>query len=260
MCLEHYIFFDKAAIILTRWIYEYGANLMSKKMVVELGSGVGLPGIVASRFADTVYLTDYIQTVLDNLRYNVQINTSESSFEDDEQKKSLKQHMLNACKVMYLNWYDIDFLIQKSSELEKKETVPDLVQQANADIRPEEFLQQLPGAHCVDLLLGSELTYTASMETISHLAKLVDFYLKPDGVFVEILSTDRDGVALFCEEIGKYNFVYLVHKVPEKYIGNFKTKQRPEEYRFYVFTRKQNVTSEYAQLVCATFGSPPENI
>jgi len=251
---------------MSRWIYEVGPTpVMQNKFVVEMGAGVGLPGILAGRFASKVVLTDYIQTVLDNLRYNVQINTNCEEAQNEQQVEQ-KKKMLAACEVMYLNWYDIDYLIYKDAESKQQVSSSQVEQQLksvqqieNKDIRPEEFTKMLPGKHCCELMLGSELTYTSCTETISHLAKMADFYMKPGSAFVEILSTDRDGVALFCEEIKKYQFTYKVYKVPERYMGNFKTKQRPEEYRFYVFMRESDIDSPDVKLTCASFGAKAEN-
>lgn len=47
----------------------------------------------------------------------------------------------------------------------------------------------------VDIILGAELTYNTL--SIDALVQVVDHYLKPDGVFYEVLSDDRDGVDLF---------------------------------------------------------------
>mmetsp|Transcript_19107 Transcript_19107/g.31832 ORF Transcript_19107/g.31832 Transcript_19107/m.31832 type:complete len:575 (+) Transcript_19107:136-1860(+) len=51
------------------------------KSLVELGAGVGLSGILLKKVCElsSVLLTDYEQSVLDNLRHNVSVNTSDNS-------------------------------------------------------------------------------------------------------------------------------------------------------------------------------------
>lgn len=58
-----------AAIILSRCIFENG-RFFSGKTVVELGAGVGLPGIVCSWFAKSVWLTDYLPQVTHTRRFH----------------------------------------------------------------------------------------------------------------------------------------------------------------------------------------------
>lgn len=41
-----------------------------------------------------------------------------------------------------------------------------------------------------DVVMGSELTY--SPKSVEALVKVIKRYMKPDGVFYELLSTDRD--------------------------------------------------------------------
>lgn len=42
----------------------------------------------------------------------------------------------------------------------------------------------------VDIIIGSELTY--STLSVKNLTKVICKYLKPNGVFYEVLSNDRD--------------------------------------------------------------------
>ena len=52
----------------------------------------------------------------------------------------------------------------------------------------------------------------------------MDRYLKPDGVFYEVLSEDRDGVGAFVESIQRLAFVVEVMDAPEKFYRNFNTR------------------------------------
>lgn len=51
-------------------------ELFSQKRIVELGSGVGLTGIVLYHFCkpEAFYLTDYLDIVLNNCRKNLEIS------------------------------------------------------------------------------------------------------------------------------------------------------------------------------------------
>lgn len=65
-----------AAIIQSRWLCAHPAFSLDQD-VLELGAGVGLSGIVASRWARSCVLTDFNDAVLRNLAANVLLNTGE---------------------------------------------------------------------------------------------------------------------------------------------------------------------------------------
>lgn len=50
-----------------------GQELVSGKNIIELGAGCGLPGLVATHFADKVHLTDGNETVMDLLERNHEV-------------------------------------------------------------------------------------------------------------------------------------------------------------------------------------------
>ena len=99
-------------------------------------------------------------------------------------------------------------------------------------IRPR-FLVEIPQ---VDVIVGSELTYTPA--NVYNLISVMKRHLAPGGVFYEIVSDDRDGMALFLQEIVKEGFEYSAVVVPDKYLGNYGTAQNPETYKFYTVKRK----------------------
>jgi hypothetical protein len=88
------------------------------------------------------------------MKYNVSLNSND---EDDEIHQKIKKDTT----VLLLDWLDDDsnHLIQKS---------------------------------CIDLIIGSELTYSGDLVVITALTKIIDKYLNKDGIFIEILSDDRD--------------------------------------------------------------------
>lgn len=236
-----------AAIILTRWIY--GApQLFQNQVLLELGAGVGLPGICAARFAKNCFLTDYLTPVVDNLQYNIDINGSivsddngdddddsgdsdgsDNSNEDRENKYQSKLNVKKSAKAVLLNWDNIDNF--------------DLM------IQDDSGVLDIP-KRGVDIILGSELTYTGNENTINHLIRVIDHFLRPFGVFVEVLSDDRDGVAQFLVDVKANGYNYEIIPVHERYLGNYNTKQKAETYKFYVFVRENEM--ENNELFTAT--------
>jgi predicted nicotinamide N-methyase len=222
-----------AAIILSRFIYE-NSQLFNDKNVLELGAGVGLPGIMAARFAKICYLTDYIETIQENLEYNVRINsTTDDEEPDDERERKKYQHKKNVAKsskVLLLNWDDI-----------KTQTNPQ---------------EQIP-LRSVDIILGSELTYTGNENTINCLIEVVLAYLaRPGGVFIEVLSDDRDGVSQFLQDSKRLGVEHTRVPVPQHLLGNFGTKQQPETYQLYLFARQEDLAQNILyQQICQIFNS-----
>ncbi|EGC31266.1 hypothetical protein DICPUDRAFT_57790 [Dictyostelium purpureum] len=203
-----------AAIILSRWIYK-NQNAFEGQSVLELGSGVGLPGILSAYYAKNVTLTDYLNPLVENLKYNVELNAKqqEGFDSDDEEAQSVDKtldlnNIRNKISVENLNWDEID---------------------NNTDERK------------YDIIFGSELTY--SMLSVDNLIKVIQKFLKEDGVFYEILSDDRDGVSYFIEEMTKRGFVNNIVPVDSQFLGNYCTKQRPETYKFYTFRYAKDVES-----------------
>ncbi|OQR93143.1 hypothetical protein ACHHYP_02848 [Achlya hypogyna] len=62
-----------AAVILARWVH-LNRQLFEGRSVLEVGSGLGLSGIVAAAYSQETRLTDYQQDTLDALQYNVDLN------------------------------------------------------------------------------------------------------------------------------------------------------------------------------------------
>lgn len=74
------------SVVLSRWIYAH-RDLFSGRSVLELGSGCGLPGILAARYARRAWLTEYIPMLVDNLNYNIAVNSKQ---EDDEDRDAIE--------------------------------------------------------------------------------------------------------------------------------------------------------------------------
>lgn len=62
-----------AAFVLARWVHVH-RELFYGKSVLEVGSGLGLGGITAARYAQRTVLTDYQDDTCRALQYNVELN------------------------------------------------------------------------------------------------------------------------------------------------------------------------------------------
>ncbi|KAL6061869.1 Protein-lysine N-methyltransferase EFM6 [Balamuthia mandrillaris] len=228
-----------AAIILSRFIFDC-QDAFGGKTVLELGSGVGLPGLTAAYFADRVVLTDYIPQLLDNLEYNVRLN-SDVEEGDGGRLKSSKDISQNT-QVSYLNWNDIYELIGEAPPPKPDEDQPKEKKDYEElnDEQEERYRQQMRTLEAADIIIGSELTYIP--ESVHALVRVLKKYLKDDGIFYEVLSDDRDGVSLFLEKIDEADFGISIVKVPENYLGNYGTSQREETYKLYAFWKGKHRT------------------
>eukprot|EP00276_Gloeochaete_wittrockiana_P007080 CAMPEP_0184647800 /NCGR_PEP_ID=MMETSP0308-20130426/4800_1 /TAXON_ID=38269 /ORGANISM="Gloeochaete witrockiana, Strain SAG 46.84" /LENGTH=257 /DNA_ID=CAMNT_0027079083 /DNA_START=94 /DNA_END=864 /DNA_ORIENTATION=- len=195
-----------ASIILARFIYTY-RHIFESKAVLELGSGCGLPGILAGMFAKSIIVSDYLEQAVDNLGYNLRINANyeddllEITDENERNTRRLWRSRLKEASVQTLDWEKYDSW--------------------GRSIEPS------------DIILGSELTY--SLQYICCLSNVIEGCLKPTGIFLEILSSDRDGVTAFCELMDKKGFVHEAVPVEERFLGNYQSNQRPETYSFHAW-------------------------
>eukprot|EP00903_Cladosiphon_okamuranus_P021666 g19919.t1 len=62
-----------AALLLSAWLLQ-APEVVEGLAVLELGSGLGLCGIVAGYLAESVTLTDYVDELVVNLQHNIEIN------------------------------------------------------------------------------------------------------------------------------------------------------------------------------------------
>uniref|UniRef100_M4B6X0 Uncharacterized protein n=1 Tax=Hyaloperonospora arabidopsidis (strain Emoy2) TaxID=559515 RepID=M4B6X0_HYAAE len=82
-----------AAFVLARWIHKR-RDLFVGKSVIEVGSGLGLGGITAARYASHTTLTDYQADTCAALEYNVQLNRS-FTHEFDSAKPEVEVSLLD---------------------------------------------------------------------------------------------------------------------------------------------------------------------
>eukprot|EP00767_Chilomastix_cuspidata_P001943 gnl/Chilomastix_cuspidata/2066.p1 GENE.gnl/Chilomastix_cuspidata/2066~~gnl/Chilomastix_cuspidata/2066.p1 ORF type:complete len:282 (-),score=55.12 gnl/Chilomastix_cuspidata/2066:39-884(-) len=224
------------SIILGRWI-QANLELFEGKNVVELGAGVGLPGIVAARVAAESVLTDYVRTLLDNLKYNVWVNSRELDAEEAAdiygstaapayiQRERFRANIASAAKVSFLDWENPHKTIDTPAE---SSLLP-------RDARVTEISAGAAFAGRFDFVIGSEIVYLDREYT--ELADLLEFILKPTGQIIIVLSTDRDGQEGFCRLMSSRGFSFSSSPPPPECLGFYGTRQRPETYLLYRFWR-----------------------
>lgn len=229
------------AIILSRWLFEH-EELVKDKEVLELGAGVGLPGIVCSKFAKRTVLTDYVPHLLCNLVYNIWLNSH--PLEDKEEaddvydglpydvntlwnsRKEGEANMRN-CYVSHLDWFNDKYDGEAPEEIE----VPDVPKGIKG------YMSKLGGEEDkFDLIIGSEIIYLDRDYT--ELADLIERRLKPNGVVVICLSTDRAGQDGWRKLMESRGFCVERQFPPEYMLGSYGSHQRPENYSIYLHTRK----------------------
>ncbi|EFA82016.1 hypothetical protein PPL_05252 [Heterostelium album PN500] len=180
-----------AAIIMSRWIFKHQDSFTDQKCL-ELGSGVGLTGILTAHYCQSITLTDYLPPLLENLKYNVDLNSKKDTVDmDDDEEIRVNNRMIDLKEkvdVKYLNWDEIDSITVTEEDK-------------------------------YDIIFGSELTY--SLLSVDNLIKVIQKYLKNDGIFYEILSDDRDGVSYFLEQMQEKKFISKIVPVDQQYLGSY---------------------------------------
>ncbi len=87
-----------AAVILGHWI-RANPSVFFNSTSHELGAGIGLPGLMAARYAKKSIISDYVPILIENLDYQIMQNSR--SYQDFIRSKSdeeIEQDKLNAGK------------------------------------------------------------------------------------------------------------------------------------------------------------------
>ena len=148
-----------------RWLVSYSPILFpSARRILEIGSGMGLSGIVAARLARLyqpeaeVVLTDFNQVVLHNLEQNVRLN------EDEELCKNVNKNSgMKATIVEKLDWDE--YRASSSSSLLSTFSTP------------------------FDLIIGSDMI-CSNEDALGVAAALERLLCKPSGVAVFVLAPE----------------------------------------------------------------------
>ncbi|KAJ0405411.1 hypothetical protein ATCC90586_009450 [Pythium insidiosum] len=186
-----------AARVLARWIHLH-RELFDGKTVLEVGSGLGLGGIVAARYATRTTLTDYQSDTCRALEYNVALNRM-FTHEMDASKPDVSVEMLD--------WDDLESICGP----------------AEGEQRP-----------LVDVIIGCDIICEPS--TADGFLRVLRHRLQPHGVayLMNADSHSRFGVAYLHETLAASDFVYTITKVDDLPDGHelLDTVQDSKELRY----------------------------
>jgi len=172
-----------SATILGRWIF-LNNHLLAGKTVLEVGSGCGLVGILASFYAKQITISDYLPDILEGIEKNVSLNYSSLSMNHE-----------------HIQIRKIDF--QDFVGDEKNEEVREYV---------EKF----------DVVLGSDVVY--SLQLAHWLPFLLNSVLKCNGFFYAVMPKNRLGLDEFVENMASLGFNLQILNPPEQLFEDFAKK------------------------------------
>jgi len=218
------------AIILARFLRRI-RNTLAGRRVHEVGAGVGLPGIVAARYAASCVLSDYIPSLVENLDYNIALNGARRRVDEapaapdtpnaaalhgdaaedviEEYRGALRQRVSHAATAAVLDWEEFPSLPECEQERFK-----------------------------CDIIIGSEVTYSQIQSAgIPALFALVDATLSADGVFYTIQSVNRETHGFVCAQMRARGFDVAAVAVPKEEAAAETTGQITENYAYYTFRR-----------------------
>lgn len=92
-----------ASLVMARWMASKSmSGCFDGKTMVELGAGCAVPGLAAGIYSDAsaIYLTDLNEATMNNLQYNIDINSNRPS------SKSASGSWIERVKAMTIDWGD----------------------------------------------------------------------------------------------------------------------------------------------------------
>ena len=254
-------------VILARWIKK-NKHIWEQATALELGCGVGISGIVAASHARKLTVSDYLPDVMENARYNFQVNLHEEKFRsiefcmldwhqfiDNTKTPQTEEHFCTKLEhqraFIEQQWFTCDKCFDDSS---KGVCQPcfDAFHKAHAQNASSGFgtfrcdcthfhCETKPdiSPHSFDIIFGSELIY--SPLSCEALASAVDYLLSPNGVFYQLLQEKREGVELFCSRMKDKGFKCYVSLFPSTYAESTNTRswelKGQENFMLYAWVR-----------------------
>ncbi|CAL6009800.1 Methyltransferase [Hexamita inflata] len=238
----------EAGEMMSRWIYRNSDAIKANFTgCLELGSGVGLTGIVMSTFIPTT-MTDYKQALLQNLRYNIWSNSDctdkDDLFNTPTEFTYFKSHaelIKQNAQIAYIDWFDLNQLNPPEEDFERAQLLP--------------FNQSLNLINIIsnkfNLIIGSELNYC--VETVDALVNTLEKYLNENGVFWEIISLFRGvGPKLFMTKLKNNGFEVEAREAEEYMYNGIESCQRKRNETYMMWTIYKKGTANVM-----TFGNGP---
>ncbi len=166
-----------ASRLLSNLIY-WGGSFFRKKSVLEIGAGLGLPGLLSAYFADKVWLTDFNLSVLHAAAYNIGLNKMDVS------QKLANDAISAICHhaVSKEGNKDVLRLIAAQMDWDKLDDQCEYYS-ANSDdvnntIRMDTSL--LPKRHSIDVVIGADAVYCE--EAAIGVVKSIKHFMAKDGL------------------------------------------------------------------------------
>lgn len=165
-----------AAIKLAWWIVRNGESIFRGKTVLEVGSGVGLCGVLASAFAKRTYITDFHPKIVATAKFNILLNSEAAHVNSAPFKDECCISSANAASAVRCDW---DKLEEDTSGI---------------------------GERTVDVIVGSDVICEES--DCLGVARMLDRFLTETGTGYFVLGSDanRYGVDKFSSIIASQGF------------------------------------------------------
>lgn len=170
-----------ASILLARYLHYLHSShrLLTGAVVMEVGAGVGLPGIVCGRHASRCVLTDYDDGCVENARYNIKLNSNTDDDDSDTRRLNAAQ-LARSTTAATLDWHTVPPPTATDADL--------------AAFHEPTGLDR----HSCDVIVGSEVMYTDSPQHRTSLYNVLSYYLRPHtGRFICMQSINREGMPAF---------------------------------------------------------------
>ena len=178
-----------SGLYLARWALDQRDRLRGCR-VIELGSGLGLPGLVAAKFADHTMLTDCAADIVANLNASIDVNGlrhaspagSSSTVATDGAASKRTERIPCRCSATELDWNQVVAGANRNNNRE-------------ASIDGSVTTSSIATGY--DVVLASDCIYMVDMAPL--VAEVVAALLRPSGFAALVFPEGRPGVPEFLE-------------------------------------------------------------
>lgn len=195
-----------SGLYLARWALDQRDRLRGCR-VIELGSGLGLPGLVAAKFADHTMLTDCAADIVANLNASIDVNglrntpppatcsstAAVGTTAHDDSVAAAAEPSEPRCSAAELDWNQVVAGANRSREI-REETVDNSVGKSSMIAAAS---SSSGGGRGFDVVLASDCIYMVDMAPL--VAGVVAALLGPSGFAALVFPEGRPGVPEFLE-------------------------------------------------------------